>query len=274
MLNIITYYGQDARDKLGEKYPFYMSFAQNYDFQIAQTYDKLILEGVEKGYFDEEKLIEEAKIISEQIKSDFKRSQITEIWSLIKGSFDNNAKEITNKVVSVFKNNITHTTVYDIDGAAELLEALNKSNLAREVIDCYVAHHEENNRSIDINDLPVKITNNQLIKAINSMESKEQELELRQVVEDKINKQTWNEKDLKYLANLEQVEFIEYFKTLKGESLFTTINNLLQFDKVTPKNDLYQKISNKVRNSLLDIADESDINKFRVNTILGINKEK
>lgn len=75
------------------------------------------------------------------------------------------------------------------------------------------------------------------------------------------------------MANLEQVAYVGYFKSLNGDRLFNTIRTLLKFDGLSPKNDLYQKISNMVRNSLFDIANESDINKFRVNTMLGINED-
>jgi len=274
LINIITYYSQDARDKLGEKYPFYMSFVEDYDYRIAQEYDKLILEGVEKGFFDDEKLLEQAKIVSDQIKSDFKRNEIAEIWSLIRGSFDNNASEITDTLISKYKANIAYATVYDVDAASELLEVLKETDLARDMIDYYIEHLEENNKIINLNKLHLGINNKSLTEAINNMTRKEQNLELKQVIEDRIIKQTWDDSDLEFLGNVDEAEYIKYFKSLKGESLFATIKELFKFDRLTPQNDLYAKITNQVKNSLLDIAKESDINKFRIHTMLGVNEEK
>jgi hypothetical protein len=107
-------------------------------FTSIDEFDLLLLDGIEKGYFDEGELINCAVKLDLRFKSERAHGSLQDAWRLFHDSFENNEHQVRDKIFEALCNNIQHVTPVNLNGTIRLLKELGASDKANEALCRYM----------------------------------------------------------------------------------------------------------------------------------------
>lgn len=125
-----------------------------YNFTDMDDFDRVLLDGVKNGYFNQKELEEHATKLDKAFKDGQSAEAFKEAWELYHGSFDNNQDAVLDGIAKSFKQNVHIISPLDLNGTVTLLKELGRSQQAKELIEFYIKSRGESPVLFDLNALP------------------------------------------------------------------------------------------------------------------------
>ena len=245
----------------------WISLLDNYGYGSTDELDLFLAEGVNSGYFPKKSFIDIAFEINKIYISKREQDSFTEAWSLYHHSFDNNGKEVLDKLYESFLANAKNISTLNLNGTVRLFKDLGNAKRANELIDYYVEARKNEPKIFDLteNTFWGDITEKEILKKFEKQYLKVRSPETPLEILERIRKkQGWSKKDTSQLSLLSSDDFYILFKSIKDRRLTSYINICLRFGKMSDTDDKCKMISDNTIEALKLIEAESPINKRRI----------
>lgn len=261
------YEGMFLRDNQPLPHPEWREALQQYDFGAVDEFDAVILEGVEAGHFDAEKLKSAADDVSRRLRHADDEHAFSAAWELYHNSFDDNADEVTEALAASVRSTPSVITPTNLSGTISLLKALEWSGDIGALIESYMAGRNERREfwdlstsafGGDVRDEDVRAAFDAKLATFD--DQRDPATVLMKIGEER----GWNPEDLQFLSMQSTAVFREVFKSLKGANLSRAIIGGLMFRNLGNADAEMQLITSNVEEALRQIAQESPINLRRV----------
>lgn len=240
---------------------------QAYGYQKTDNFDLVIHDGVNHGYFDELKLIEESKVLAEQVNLNKSEESIRKAWDLYHNGFDTNESDLIRALdesVSKYYNNISPN---NLNTTIAVLRVLNKHDLADELIDFYIEKRQAESRLFDLSKNSIVMSNGisfdqMLVDKFNEIyQSTIKRKSLKEVLEGIVTTSSWSEEDKKVFEDATTDDLYKLFKSQHDDKVISLIKAS------------FCVIPEKTKEALKIIGNESPLNAFKVRQF-GIISEK
>lgn len=240
---------------------------RNYGFTVVDQFDLVLIEGVERGFFDAETLEMQAGKVEEGLRRADKNQAFEQAWRLYHGSFADNADAVLDALVLGLKANYDAVTPLNLSETVVLLKELERPSEAEELIRFYVENRAEPAEFWDLNrplgghvgDPDVREAFGRKLAETKAPPSDPQDILAR------IWKQSgWNPDDVDALSRLSEDDYVALFKQLEGDDLEMAVRGGLFFREVGNADPAMLKLTALVEGALRRIAAESPLNARRV----------
>ena len=239
-----------------------------YDFGVIDDFDATILDGIEVGYFDPDRVRAEAeKVHRERVRQD-KDGAFTDAWNPYHDTFIDNGAEVGQSLYDSFKANIVTITPSNLHATMEVLKCIGQAERARELLALYVAERNEGRAFWDLDrhrDFR-NFTDADMIQASTDKHALFAEVPVNPTdVLVKIDgSDSWNDRDLNLLAALSTDDYERIFMENTGDRLHAAVSAALQFSRIGNATPAMQAIANNARAALQRIAGKSPLNAMRM----------
>jgi hypothetical protein len=237
-----------------------------YPFGLVDAFDRVLFDGIQKGFFDDVKLVEEAKKLDDNYKNDALRAAVQGPWDAYRDSFDNNTDEICSGLVNGLKDYAAHTPISHVDGAVMFLKRMGKTTEAAQALSYWLEAFKDQPRSFyDMRSGAYTIQDPDLKTAItdrfNAFEDNRDSAEILFTI---AKQHGWNEEDISRLSKVTPDEFYAMFKRLRGLELRSVVKKALELGTQGGGAPDYVAIRSNALAALTKLSGESAINEQRV----------
>ncbi|WP_271461381.1 P-loop NTPase fold protein [Pantoea leporis] len=255
--------GKDATEEEKKWKEILLSF----NFISVNELDKKIASLVRHGYVDGDELtlaLNEANSRSIQFK---KSNSFRKAWETFHDSFNDNEDEVIESFYSSLKENVSEISPNDLDSVIGVLRFLGYEVKASELIDFYVDERRSTPEIFNLNSFDIyrplkdEVLKLRFEKAFSESVPKRS---LQEVLEFLSGRNGWNDEDVDVLDDASIEDYYNFFKSLSGPHLTSTIATSLKFSRIGNASEKMISITHKVKVALQKIADESKLNKLRM----------
>jgi hypothetical protein len=267
------FYGDKDEDQETADEKKWHTLIDDLGFTHMDDFDQLLLEGIERGFFDDETLLAEAAKLNEQFAAAKAHGSLKEAWSLYHGTFADNEAKLTEKIIKSFHENVRFVTPFDLNGVVSLLKDLNHPEDAVAAIEYFIEHRSDSDPSLfdlsqhpfgeDVTDPDIRTAFEGICKTITDDRSP------ADILLSISKNRSWGSSDIARLAELSVDDFYALFKS-ESDNLSRIVQASLQFSKIGGVDDTEMQISVNATEALKRIGDENRLNKRRVERKYGI----
>jgi hypothetical protein len=257
------------KDKTPVKERSWQELVRAYGYTSTDEFDAVILETIENGYFDSEKLSTAGKKQAENINEIGTKQEFEAAWNLYHNSFDNNEKEVLDALYESAKKAVKFIEPMNLDSTVVLLKEFNRKNDAEDLIRHYVEIRGDEKELFNLESslFSRDIKDPDLMMAFKKKrESVVDSRNPRQVLDDIYTNHGWNPDDIILLSKLSVDDFYKIFKETKGLQLHRIIKTALDFEKFTDASNEMKTICKNATHALQKIGLENKLNEKRVAT--------
>jgi hypothetical protein len=238
-----------------------------YGFVHMDEFDRLLLDGVRNGYFDEAKIQNLAAPLDRQARAAKADSSLKQAWSLYHDSFDDNEKDVVDAIYTSYMGNVQFISPMNFDGTVRVLKTLGRTDLAAEAIRCYFEQHKDVSSFADIQETPfaAEIKDPDVLSAFNEkLAAISSQADPATILLNIAKNQGWGPDDITVLSNLPIDEYYKIFKSKREQDLARVISACLLFDRVAGATDAQKEIPRRAKAALKRIGLESPLNALRM----------
>ena len=121
----------------------YKHLLQNYGFQYLDEFDGPLVEGVERGFFDEAAVKGQADEVQKELKLGDKAIAFEQVWRLFHDSFEDNEDAVLDAMATSAKANLAAISPVMLDGTVVFLKEFGRRDQAAELVRFYVENRQE-----------------------------------------------------------------------------------------------------------------------------------
>ncbi|MBN2320901.1 MAG: hypothetical protein JXR49_17610 [Acidobacteria bacterium] len=245
----------------------------DYGYNETNELDFQLMDYVQYGYCDENKLASELDRVNARAKSNIGQEDYFKAWDLYFNSFDNNEAEFVEELIKSFQKNIEYISPMNLSNLAETLRQLKHNADADKLVDKYIGVHSKVPELFDlsINHFRGHIRDGYMIKKFQEAFSKlKQKKTFSEVIKRITSENAWSQEDESFLTSCSTDEYYNLFKKEHSADLRLYVKRCLELENHQNNKVSGQTIAGKTREALEKIANESAINRIRVENIYGI----
>lgn len=250
------------------EHPEWVSLVRAYDFTHIDDLDACILDGIERGHFDEIVLMQAAEAAQKQFVAGDDDAAFSAAWKRFYGSFKDDANEVMDGIASVIRDKPRAVTPLNLSGSISMLKELGWGGDTGALIDGYLEAWSDAQPvfwDLDQSSFSSSITDPDVRAAFAA--KAETYVDMRDLKEELIKLGTssgWNPKDVAYLAAQSAEHYREIFKALTGDELNAVIRGAFMFKNIVNADEDMKAVTAAATTALKSIAAESPINQRRV----------
>lgn len=256
-------------DKISKQEKQWNALLANYGYRDTSPLDRLIAQGVKRGYFERPKWKKTADECNQQFIQNGFNTALSQAWSLFNNTFTDNQAEFVKTLYTLCTENIEKLPVRDSHSTVVMLRQLNESVKADALIDTYITRFNavEHGARFDLKeinhfgDLQDKILLEKFKAHFGVLAPNEP---VEKILNRIVNTNGWSKKDIIVLANMSVDKYETLFKNTHGDQLNCWINKLLGFGRFANPDEQHKQIYNRTVEALNRIAQDSDYNKLRM----------
>jgi hypothetical protein len=237
-------------------------------FTVMDEFDLVLLDGIERGFFDEAALAKQARELNKKIKAAEAEGSFDAAWRLYHDSFEDNQAEVVTEIFAAFQRNVQSVTPLNLNGTIKLLKELGHPTEAAAALQYYMEKRNEEPRDFfDLENYPFanEITDPDVRAAFDAKYKSFTDQRAPAEVLVRIAKEKgWSRDDMTLLSRLSVDDFYAMFKAQKGTDLVRTIQASLQFGRIASADIDMKGISAKATEALQRIGKETPINRRRI----------
>jgi hypothetical protein len=229
--------------------------------------DLVLLEGAQKGFFDEPALEVFAQGMHDQLAAARSDSSFSEAWDLYHDSFDDNKEEVLDAMHAAFKKAIDRMSLTSLNSTVEIFKGLGRPDQAQKMIETFVQARGQERSTFDLGAFPFaeNVTDPDVVSALNKKLATFPIKKAPKAILIAISEtSSWNSDDLRDLAALPVEDFYQLLKSSRGYELRHIINACLKFDNMGGASPEMKELSRRAKEALKRIGEESGINARRV----------
>jgi enoyl-CoA hydratase/carnithine racemase len=258
-------FGLSDKEAIPDNEAAWNALLEAYGYTWTDEFDLALIEGVQKGFFDPEKIEKRAKELAEKIAATKADGSFEMAWGGYHDSFENNQDEVLNAIYESFMKTFKYITPINLNGTVKLFKDLGRTEQATAMIKQYVDNRLEDRSFFDLDEYPFAgdITDSEVREAFKKKCERLQEtrdlptmlLQLRS---------GWNDEMLLALSTAPVEKYCRAFKQATGENLRKMLAAAIQFDRIINTSAEAKEISRRAKQALKLIGEESPINARRV----------
>lgn len=267
---------ESAKIKLNQEKAEYL---RGYGFTEADEFDAAVIEFIECGYVERDKLNDMIKSIEEKIAHEQQVFKLREAWSFYHSSFSTNESLVIANFKGAIKSALYGFSIRELDSVADLLTDLGESTYINTVIDEYIAQHipkQSLTEKEDVFDWPsTPYFSEKLNEFFSSLDEAKP---FKELVVDAYTSSNGIQKRnvLEQLAVAREDEYIDFLTSYEGYELNHIVRMLLKCGQVSTSDYarqlMYEEVFVKTYRALLKLAEGSRINQARVSQFQGFSK--
>lgn len=238
------------------------------------VFDEHITHYLENGYFDEEALKDTVNKFQERVLVDSVKYKLQSAWDIYTESFSDNLHEFKTALLNILNDDLHMLGLSDFSSAIDVLEEFDEDVSA--FVTKYIEIHSEalskagRGYTRDLDRIKCKL----LREEIENLRHAKMNFNLDDMAMKLATQNGWNPEDIEYLSTLSKADYLEWMKSDPDDLVTKIRGGLLSFRNVQSHGgdqELYDTINANVIGALKDIANENDLNRYRVNLIYGID---
>jgi hypothetical protein len=267
-------FGLGAGAEISEQAKEWNALLDGIGFTTLDEFDLVLLDGIERGYFDEPRIATWATKRAETIKASQAGDSFDAAWRLYTESFDDNEIEVARQIGVAVRRNVSFVTPLNLNAAVKLLKDLGRPHEAAEVLRYYMAQRRDGRAFFDlsiypfagdITDLDVKAAFN--ARYLDFSDDRAPGDVLLAIARTK----KCAHADIAVLSKLTADDFHALFKAQKGADRARLIHAAIQLDRLSGAGEEAKAIATLAKEALRKIAGESPLNRRRVLQLLDKN---
>ena len=229
-----------------------------------------MLDGVEAGFFDTATLEFSADRQAKRISMQDQDTSFSDAWARVRNSFDDDQAHVIPALAEAIKSNVWAVSPLNLNGTVRFLKDFGFTAEAKEALDFYIENRVEEPSFWDLSNNPFMDKIDPDVEAAFSkkMTETKPQVSLLDILNHLANKDGWNNKDIDYLSGVTKEAYYKLFKELKGTALSVALKGALTFRNISNADDKMKKLTATVEAALSQIASESKLNAWRVDTRL------
>lgn len=239
----------------------------SYGFGGLDEFDQVLVEGVNKGFFDEVRLRQAADDLTRSVEKQSAAEQQRAVWRRFHDSFDGDEKDVGNDVFQTVYDNMQFVEVINLYGAMTLMKELDRHADADRLMDRYIELHKGDRRAFDIERGTVfadQITDPDFIRVFAEQYASVEDTRDPISVMLKLAEEGGNENDYRLAATVSVEDLVRELQKTNGEALARLINAGIGSDRVINARPSERELSAKMKAALGMIGDTSRLNALRV----------
>ena len=201
-------------------------------FSHADDFDKVVLNGVAVGYFDQTRLAEEAKTLDDQLARQNRENSFSQAWDRYHHSLAEEDDAVLEAIRRGALENIAGTDATSINATIYLLREFGRNDEADELAEAYVASRPNEPDALNLNEyhfMHDQPADGALRAAFQSRyEAFEDTRDPKQVLLEIAGGQGWNTEDERLLATLSADAFQTLIEGTEGPDLRRVIKTALR----------------------------------------------
>lgn len=259
-----------ARDKNKETPPHELKWdtlLTAYNFTHMDDLDRELLNFVDSGILDADRIQQEAKKIDEQVELQKQTGYYEQSWRPFHDSFDDNIDEVVQSIVDGLTKNIRVVSLGGLNAAIKLLKEIGRNEDAEELIKFFVKnkpgdedfwdpsrdHFREGPYDPDLN---------------RAITGQQQQIDTAQVfiAEEELLRaaETYNSDVIKKLSEIPIEDYYKMVRAKKGAEMRKLILAALNFRRIGNASPEMREVVRRMEEALKKIAADSDLNRVRV----------
>lgn len=201
-------------------------------FSHADEFDKIVLNGVAVGYFDQARLLEEAKALDDQLARQDSKNSFSQAWDRYHHSLAEDDETVIEAIRQGALENIDVTDATSINATIYLLREFGRNDDADELAEAYVASRPNEPNALDLGEyhfMPDQPADDALRAAFEKRyEAFEDTRDPKRVLLEIARGQGWNTQDERLMATLSADEFQILIESTEGPDLRRVIKTALR----------------------------------------------
>ena len=229
--------------------------------------DQIILESIQKGYFDKNTMHGPFKIKNDEHISSRNRGALSDAWKKYRDSFDDDTIEVVRQISEAYYKHIDQVDASNLDAAIVLFKNLGLHDKANELLNYFMKNTKRPASFFNLQAYPFAdyVKDPDLISAFNQRYESSKTPADPKVILSKVGlSQSWGDDDLEVMLSLSTEDYYTIFKNLKGDDRRLAIAAGLQFKRISNANSKMIEISKRVTDALKRIGLENPPNASRI----------
>jgi len=238
-----------------------------YGFTHCDALDLVLIEGIQRGFFDEQRVAAEADKQRERNDAHRAEAALTESWRLYHNSFESNEAEVAQRLFEGTMANIKYLDLTNLNAVLIVLKDIGEAEKASRLLQHYLSERADEPGIFDLSAHPFAgdITEPELVAAFAQRASAAKPpppspLEACQ----RIYRNDFSSENLKVLSQQTADDLYALFKPLKGDELSTAVFGALKFRQIGNATQEQRGIAAKAEEALQRIGNESPLNRHRM----------
>jgi hypothetical protein len=267
-------FGLGEGEAVSEQVKEWNALLDGIGFTTLDEFDLVLLNGIERGYFDEPQITALAAKRAETIKASQASDSFDAAWRLYADSFDDNEIELARQIGIAVRKNVAFVSPLNLNAAVRLLKDLDRPLEASEMLRQYIAQRKDGRAFFDLSIYPFAgdITDPDVRAAF---EKRYLEFADDRAPADILlsiaRTRNCAHADIAALSKLTVDDFQVLFKAQKGADRARLIHAAIQLDRMTGAGDEAKTIAAVAKAALKKIAGENALNRRRVLRLLDKN---
>lgn len=243
---------------------------RNYGITHIDEFDRQLIDGVNKGLFDREEVRRKGDAVNKNLKKGDMTEEYSRAWELFRSSFSDNQQELLETLDRVTRTNVTVVDPPNLNSVVKLFRRLGDNGRADNLVEFYVsARGDEDIFDLEAYEAFNKVDDSGIRSAFMEkmipMGSSDPLMSIRKIGE----KQSWSDVDEDVLYSLSADDFYDIFKRETGDALGECLMAVRYLRRVRNLEEKMVSVRSKMQDALVRIADETPLNKFRVEALLS-----
>jgi len=242
-------------------------FSRFTDFRHLDEFDAVLVEGVERGFFDEPAVKRQADEQQNKLLRGDKSNAFEQAWQLFHGSFDDNQDAVLDALAESVRINFDVITPINLSATISFLKEFGRESQANEALKFYIDNRQEEAQfwNLAAYSLHGRVTDPDVKSAFdhkfNTLRPTPQPEEILKRIG---QHSSWNPEDLTLLAGVATDEYFRIFKGPIGEDREIALRGALMFRDISSPDEHMRAVTQRVEGALRLIAAESPMNDKRV----------
>lgn len=254
----------DGENKTDEE-KMWDSTLEAYQFNHCDQLDLLIMEGVERGFFDEGKIVAEAKQQDERLANSASQMALERAWRPLHDSFDNDATQVVEAVYSAYTKYMKVVSRGHLDQTVSIFRKLGYTDKASDLINAYVEQHKQNIVAVDQPNDPFHpiVQDSEFRTALATVAVPPSPMPVKDALIE-LGKGRLTQGTTDAALNVSIDEFYEMFRKLHGDERDSVIAGALFWRNVGNATTVQKDSAKRAWTALERIGNESPLNAIRV----------
>lgn len=250
-------------------HPEWVALLRTYHFTHIDDLDACILDGIERGHFDEIAIRQAGEATQAQLAAGDDDAAFSSAWHRYHGSFQDDADEVMDGVASVIRDKPRAVTPLNLSGSIAMLKELAWGGDIHALITGYIeawGDAQQGFWNLDQSSFSGSITDPD-VRAAFAAKAAAANVGARNLKDELIKlgrSSGWNPKDVAYLATQPAEQYRNTFKELTDDELNAAIRGAFMFKNIVNADEDMQAVTSATTSALKMIAAESAINRRRV----------
>ncbi len=244
------------------------SILKHYGFGHVDEFDLVLIDGVERGFFDAEAVQRCADLNENTVRLSRKASAFGEAWELTHSSFSIEENDCLETIERSAYENCEALSPSELNATIVWLKQFGRTDNARRLLQFYLDHRKADPSFWNLSSFPFTgMISDQEVK--DAFEKKYAAVAPTPLSPDQMlieigGRQAWNPNDLAILARLSSAEYKEILKRIGGREFRQIMYAFTLFREIANPDENLRIVVSTFTDALKEIAKENNLNAWRV----------